>query len=89
VSNASTRQVQRPGTLKPNPSPRLSFDGDSPTRFDLKSRPREFSVGLATVLDDFGAAIPVTLSEIDVLELYLGDALDQFLVPHQRRSEDT
>jgi hypothetical protein len=40
------------------------------------------------VLDDFGATVPVISSEIEILELYLGDALDQFLAPHQRRSDD-
>jgi len=81
VSNASTRQARRPRTLEPNSSPRLSPDGHNPTQFEHKSRPGEFPVGVRRpkVLDDFASSVPVNSGEIEVLEIYLGDALDQFL----------
>lgn len=45
------------------------------------------SAGDPVVLDDLGRPVPVGSAEVNVIEMYLGDVLDEVLAPSNTRSE--
>jgi hypothetical protein len=50
-------------------------------RKQYDSAPREAEEAERIVVDDWPEDVPITSSEVDVLEAFLGDMLDAFLRP--------